>query len=284
MPDLKVVFTRGEGCAELAEALTSSARRSGEDLAETCRDHRADLLITRKATSFDLVSKAYPRDFSTSGLTGIVAAVGGGPNSRLGAAVAARLGDRLGLPVTLLSGFRNPEDAELARDALWEAAAIAPSLPRELVPMSSPSDLTASLPAGTLLVIGAPGGRWLQRQFFGTGARVLAKAPAGAVIVEAAPRRVFHVMSEPTWVGPQMRAADAIRIATGVLLPVVSEGRLIGVVDTRELARLPEDEPVAAALRSIDSARVDDPATHRIERPLPVVDDEGRLVGLLEAS
>src|SRR5919106_3525590 len=94
-----VVWTRGEGCLELAETLAGkSASRISGDLGEGCIEHRADILVTKKLPgSFDLVNVAVPVDYHPESVTSVVATVAGGPHSELAAETAAALGRSLGV-------------------------------------------------------------------------------------------------------------------------------------------------------------------------------------------
>ena len=48
-----------------------------------------------------------------------------------------------------------------------------------------------------LVVIGAPGGSWFQRQLFGAGARLQAAAPGGVLVVRQDVPRVYQAMTAP---------------------------------------------------------------------------------------
>ena len=68
---LTVVWTRGKGCLELAEALGGgdTGRVSG-DLVESCIRHKADVLVSKKLPSgFDLVNVVVPVDFEPDRVT-----------------------------------------------------------------------------------------------------------------------------------------------------------------------------------------------------------------------
>jgi hypothetical protein len=72
-----VVWTRGKGCAELAELLDrGSPTRVQGDLRTECIEARADLLVSRRLPpSFDFVSMAVPSDF----VPGTVGSIGSDP-------------------------------------------------------------------------------------------------------------------------------------------------------------------------------------------------------------
>ena len=73
------------------------------DLREACVEARADVLITKKLSSFDLVSAVVPHNVERDEIRGVAAAVGSGPNSTLAAAVAYRISTYLGIPGMLVT-------------------------------------------------------------------------------------------------------------------------------------------------------------------------------------
>src|SRR5665811_2324284 len=122
-PDVvpRVVWTRSDQCRSLAEVIAGDrSTRAGPDLAESCVESRASLLVTRRLTSFDLCSVAVPHEFSEEAVSSVVAAVGGGPHPLLAAAVAQRIADRLGVPGRAVYGHDGDEGALGARGVLSE--------------------------------------------------------------------------------------------------------------------------------------------------------------------
>ena len=100
----QVAWTRGQGCAEIADALSGgTATRIEGDLTEGCIRDRVDTLVTRKLTSFDLVPVVVPNDVDLSAVGGITVAVGEGPHSPLAVAVAARLAVTMEVPARAVS-------------------------------------------------------------------------------------------------------------------------------------------------------------------------------------
>ena len=281
----RVLFTRGDGCRELALTLGTAGPVEG-DLRAACLRQRADLLVARKLTSFGLVSVAVPHDFHRNTVGAIVAAVGGGPHSTLAALVAERLGRLLDVPASLASGSRSPREDAAAELVLTELGSVVPGLPAKVVRADSARDLVAGLAAGSLLVVGAPGGSWMQRQFFGPGRRLVVKAPAGALVVRRAPTRCFQAMEESMAFGPAMPTREARRLLRDAVAPVVEEGRLIGIVRRSALAEAPAGGTVSAVVEPAVSVR-DDEAVDAIDRiaadvdPVPVVDADGRLRGVI---
>ena len=281
----RVLWTRGDGCKELALALGEAGSVEG-DLRAACLRHRTDLLVARKLTSFELVSVAAPHGFRPAAVSGIVAAVGGGPHSMLAGAVAARLGLYLEVQTSLASGSRSPEEDAAAEAMLAEVSAVVPGLPAKVVRADSARSLVAGLPGGSLLVVGAPGGSWMQRQFFGPGRRLVVKAPAGAVVVRRAPMRCFQVMTDPMPFGPGMPVAEARRLLSTSSAPVVDDGRLVGVVQRSALATADRGAVVGAVMSAPVAVREEgtledvDLLDGGID-PVPVIDHEGRLRGVI---
>lgn len=277
-----VLWTRGDGCRDLATAL-GPARQVDGDLRAACIRARAELLVARKLTSFDLVSTAVPHEFAADRVGEVVAAVGGGPHSALAGVVASRLADSLGVPGSLASASPSAADDDGVEAILAEVGALVPDLPAKVVRADGARRLVEGFAPGTLLVVGAPGGSWMQRQFFGPGRQLVVRAPAGAVVVRRAPTRCFQVMEEPAGFGPAMPVVEARRLLEGDAAAVVDEGVLVGIVRRvvldggGTLAEVMEDpvfvreeDPVEAATALADFVSV-----------VPVVDADGRLRGVI---
>ena len=287
-----VVWTRGKGCPELAALLGEGReRRAGPDLAATCVEARADLLIARRLASFDLVPLAVPHDFDPRAVGEVVAAVAGGPHSLLAARVAERLGGALGVPTSLLAASPDERKDDAAEVALQRAGDLIGTRERRLVRAANPGAAVHALARGSLLVLGAPGGTWWRRQFFGPGHRLQVMAPAGAVVVRTSPRRCFQEMTEPAAMGEQMPVGEALRVATNAIVPVADRGYLVGLVRRRALAAAPPTATLGSLMEAPVSVRLEAPLTaaralsEGLEgAPVPVVDEEGRLCGLLELT
>jgi len=203
-----VVWTRGSGCTELASLLSlGEPVQVDDDLRSACIAERARLLVARKLSSFDLVSTAVPIDLKPELVGGVVAAVGPGPHSALAALVADRLADAIGVGGSLVSVSATPEQDESVETTLAEINALVPDLPSKVVRASGARDLVGTLPPDTLLVVGAPGGSWLQRQFFGPGRKLIVGSPGGAVAPAATDPAPARPVRPPR--GPQPGAAAA---------------------------------------------------------------------------
>jgi CBS domain-containing protein len=284
-----VVWTHGDGCSELAELLAAGEPKAADsDLRDACIRARADLLVAKKLTSFDLVGTAVPVDFDPMRVTEVVAAVGGGPHSAFGARIADRLAAVLDVPASLVYGSATDDRDGAAERTLAGLALVVPHLPGRVERVESARALVASLAPTALVVVGASGGSWLQRQFFGPGKQLVVGAPGGAVVARSAPDRCFQRMSEPEAVGVHMLVRDVLGVMTAASVPVVDDGLLIGVVRKRTLVGADPGSPVGPLVEDPVFVALDDPVDavaemieHLDHGPVPVVDQDGRLVGLI---
>ncbi len=287
-PDPRVLYTRGQGCAELADLLSYSATRVAGDLAEACLDSRADLLVTRRPPGgFDLVSVAVPIDFQPTEIKAVVAAVAGGRHSELNASLAEAIGRRLGVETFVATAYFAEAAKPEAEQTLDRVASGLPEMSRLVIGADDPTEFIAKLPERSLLILGEPGGTFLSRLFFGPGARLKAKAPAGAVMVRYSPPRVFQQMSEPVFFGPMHQAGDSLLLHNSALTAVVDNGVLVGVVRRSILESADREATVAELMEppiSIPWDRLIDELEDGWKRgagPIPVIDQAGRLIGAL---
>ncbi len=116
-----VLWTRGSGCASLAALLGGERAHKVEgELRTACIQERADLLVTRKHSSFDLIDVAVPHHFVPERISNVVAAVAGGPHSSLAARVAGGVASSLGVPGRIVTGSPSKrEDAGSPNDPRW---------------------------------------------------------------------------------------------------------------------------------------------------------------------
>lgn len=287
--DMRVVWTRGNGCSELAALLSErEPDRIKGDLVQQCIDHRADLLVSRRFPgSFDLVSVAVPLDFVPENVTRVVSAVAGGPHSFLAADTASRLGRSLDVHTEMLSAIQPGDDPSEAEELLEHIALSVPDTSGRVIEVDGIAELVESLEEGTVVVFGAPGGSWLQRSMLGPGARLRSKAPAGAIMVRSAPDRVFRWMSEPVFVGPLRLADDTLRLHQENVLAVADEGLLVGLV-RRESLQGAGAAAVGSLMEEAMSAKVDETIAEAMtleptfgRDPIPVTDHDEHLVGAL---
>ena len=286
---MRVVWTRGSGCSELATLLSEGeADRITGDLVQQCIDHRADLLVSRRFPgSFDLVSVAVPLDFVPDKVTRVVSAVAGGPHSFLAADTASRLGRSLDVEAEMLSAIRPGDDVRVAEELLDHLALSVPETRGRVVEVDGIPELVESLEEGTLVVSGAPGGSWLQRSMFGPGAKLRSRAPAGAIMVRSAPDRVFRWMGDPVFVSPLRLAYDTLRVHEEKVLAVAAEGLLVGLVRRERLVGA-GDASVGSVMEEAMSAKVDETIAEAMtleptfgRDPIPVTDHNEHLVGAL---
>lgn len=284
---MKVVWTRGKGCLELAEAIGGSdpSRLQG-DLVEGCIDERADFLVSKRLPAgFDLVNVAVPVDFDAEKVTKVVATVAGGPHSLLAAETAVSIAESLGVEAEMLSAAVDEQQIETVTEMLEQVATDLPTIGWRVVVVEGIGELVDDVDDGALLVLGAPGGSWLNRSRTGPGARLRRTAQAGAVIVRSAPDRVFRFMGDPVYVAPLRHADDTLRIHKENTLAVADEGRLVGLVRREGLMKAGA-APVATVMEDAMSVRVDGTILEARELeslfgrdPIPVTDHDEHLVG-----
>ena len=285
--ELRIVFTRGKGCRELAEVLGGDqVGRVQGDLSASCLEERADVLVSKKLPSgFDLVNVVVPVDFEPDRVTKVVATVAGGPHSVLAAETASAVASGLGVEAEMLSAARSDDGIGAAGEILDQVGAYLPDLGRRAVVVDGMAELVEELDDGALLVLGAPGGSWLNRSRTGPGARLRRTAQAGAVIVRSAPDRVFRFMGDPVYVSPLRLADDTLRIHKESTLAVADEGLLVGLVRREGLMKAGAS-PVASVMEEALSVRLDETISQARELeptfgpdPIPVTDHDDHLVG-----
>jgi len=288
----RVLWTKGNHCRALAEVLGGEgARRAEADLVASCVKAGALALVTRRLTSFDLCNLVVPHGFSPSTVKSVVAAVGSGPHSPFAAALAQLLSQRLGVPARAISGYQHPAERHQALLGLESITAAAPGLDVQPMQAPNPATMIEALPTGTLLVVGAPGGSWFQRQFFGPGARIQATAPNGTIVVKQSPTRVYQVMRPTIAFGPHMRVADARQLRSESHLIVAQEGRLLGLIPEvalhqarpdLELQDIMDDPVFLSPDEDLDQAAP--LINHHAGTALPVVDVRNRVIGAISAT
>lgn len=287
----RVAWSRGQGCLPLATHLADAlpVQVTG-DLRHSCVTQRIDLLVTRRLSSFDLVPVIVPHHLDLERVEAVTVAVGDGPHSQLAAAVGRRISTALDVPAELATVYRTPDEFPAALARLARLADSYPNLGRRAVNEPNAARLIDALTPGTLLIVGAPGGSWLQRQLFGTGHRLLVSAPGGAVVVRSAPRRCYQGAADPNGValGRHLTVREALRLMRYPVVPVVDERLLVGVVRLTTLAEADPALPIAAVMEppvAIEGIEPTSAVTHLREffdhSPVPVVDTAGYLIGTI---
>ena len=247
-------------------------------------------MVSRRLSSFDLCSVAVPSGFSVDGTTGVVAAVGSGPHSSLAAALTERIGQSLRVPARAVYAHGGSEPTEAAARIVSRIDVQFPDLSIETIGAASPEAMVQALPSGTLLVVGAPGGSWFQRQFFGPGARIKHKASGGTIVVKAAPVRVYQAMEPPTAFGPHMRVADALAVGAGDVV-VAAENKLLGVISAAALFAADADADLGELAQEAAFLSPEETIEHALDlvndtdsTTIPVVDGSGKLIGVYRAG
>jgi predicted secreted protein len=260
------------------------------DLRATCINGRVDAVVTRKLTSFDLVPVVVPQSVEVATVERIAVAVGEGPHSPFAVAVAARLGTTMAVPVAASSVYRSEDEHDATLTRLRELTLPYASVETSAVLGDSAVKLIEGLDPTTLLVVGAPGGSWFQRQIYGPGHRLTVSAPSGVLVVRSAPARCFHVATDDheSIVGPQMSVADARRVIRHSVVAVADHGTLVGVVRADELAGVDDDLTMSDVMHppvSVDAAEpvdaVEDVREFFDGSPIPVIDGSGRIIGMV---
>jgi CBS domain-containing protein len=194
---------------------------------------------------------------------------------------------RLGVGVTVASAFFQDENKSEAEAAVDRFAEEIPGAERLIIAAEDPQAFVSQLPARSLLILGAPGGSFLSRTFFGPGARLRAAAAAGAVMVRYAGPRVFHLMEEPVFVSPLHHAGDILRLHDAPVLAVVENGSLVGTVRRGSLMSAEPSTPVGDLMESPHSVRIDEilpEAGSLDDDSVAVTDGKGRMLGTLRLA
>jgi len=286
-----VLWTRGPGCASLAALLGGDRTQKADgDLRTACIRERADLLIARSFSSFDLIDVAVPHHFELERVRSVVATVAGGPHSSLAAAVAGYVATSLGVPGRIVTASPSPADDAKAETVLAGLRSSESTMSRDVVRAATAKAFVEDLPRGTLLILGAPGGSWMQRQFFGPGRKLLYSASGGAVVVRSAPRRCFQAAGPVAPLGIDMRVRDAEFMLDGRhVMPVAEVGRLVGIVRAVALNGTADETTIGEVMEPPVFLHVEDfiedaaeMATFLDGGAVPVVDRDGVLFGELE--
>lgn len=288
----RVAWTRGPGCLALAEALSDSEPIAmSDDLRRSCIANRVEYLVTKKLTSFDLVSAIVPHEVDLSSIDAVTAAVADGPHSPLAVDVAIQISAKLGIPASVATAYHTNEDRSVAEDRLDHLTAeVDHPVEHVAVASDTASTIVESLSSSTLLVMGAPGGSWFHRQLFGPGHKLVVAAPAGAVLVRSVSRRAFMDAEDPTStaLGRHLAVVDAKRVLVDPVAPVVDEGKLVGIVRKSKLENAEHDALLGDVMDPPVFVDAGEPVENASElssflegSPIPVVDDSHRLVGVL---
>ncbi len=254
---------------------------------DACVEARSDLLVAKRlSSSLDVVSQVVPDGFDPASTKHIVAAVSGGPHSPLAARIARRLGEAMDAKSLMVCAYRDDETHAEALGLIERLYSEVPGLEYRTVEADDAAGLVAQLPEQSALVVGAPGGSWLQRTFFGQGARLRQNAPAGALVAMAAPERVYQAMGDPVFVGSLREVGDILRIHGERILAVADRAVLVGVVDRETLEHSDPGTMVHEVMSEPVSVPLDAPLSEaralavRFDgEAIPVTNEAGYLVG-----
>lgn len=256
------------------------------DLTRACIGARADLLVTARASSFDLISTAVPLGIDGNvKIPVVVGAVGTGPHSPLVANLTRLIASGIGADATLVTVSTSDSEDEDALATLEALDPMAPGAGTKVVRAGSAAGLVDALPPDALLVLGAPGGPWWQRQFFGPGRRLIHRAPAGAVVAKAASPKCFQAMDEISALGRHMIGRDALQVMTGPVAAVADHGVLIGIVrrsglETLSMATVEDAMDPPVSVLAEDTIETATEVAESIDgAPVPVTNGEGKLLG-----
>jgi hypothetical protein len=256
-------------------------------LRDACIAARADFLVQRRLTSFDLVSVAVPHDFDQETVGSVVAAVSGGPHSLLAARVARKIADAVGTEAAMITVSHNQDNDTVPEEVLERIGHQVPGLTPSVVQARSAKALVATLEPNTLLIIGAPGGSWVQKQLLGPGHQIRRATPGGVIVVRSAVPRCFQKAAPGVVVSPWLRMEKARRIVGDTTAaPVVANGSLVGIVRRSALHSSPPETRVETVMEEAVFVLQDDPidvAAHLRpfleDAPVPVVDKAGNWMG-----
>jgi hypothetical protein len=288
-----VVSAPGAGCWELGQVLAGGDLHTvhRRNLRDACITAGADLLVQPRLTSFDLVSVVVPHGFHQETVGSVVAAVGGGPHSLLAARVARKIADVIGVKAAMITVARSQNDVDASQQVLDQIGDRVPGLTPSVVRARSAEALVEMLELDTLLVIGAPGGSWVQRQLLGPGQKLRHAAPGGVIVVRSAEPRCFQKTTTAPGlvVSPWLRVEDARWvIGDAPVAPVVADGFLVGIVRQDALRSAPADVNVATVAEEAVFVLIDDPLDAAADlhqflegAPVPVVDRSMRWLGSL---
>ena len=283
------VVSAGVGCCwELARVLADGDVHVAQgDLRDKCIAVRADFLVQRRLTSFDLVSVAVPHDFHPETVGSVVAAVSGGPHSLLAARVARKIAQVVGTKAAMITVSHNQDDDTVPEGVLERIGSQVPGLTPSVMKAQSAKALVATLEPDTLLVIGAPGGSWVQKQLLGPGHQIRRATPGGVIVVRSAEPRCFQKTTPGVVVSPWSRVEKARTIVGDTAaVAVVADGLLVGIVRRKALHTAPPEAEVSTVMEEAAFVLLDDGLDAAADlqpflegAPVPVIDNAGRWIG-----
>jgi hypothetical protein len=286
-----VAWTKGESNREVAEMLCDHPVRLSGNLEDACIDKRVDIVISKRFPRSSIVSSVVPVAFDADAITSVAVAVGEGPHSPLAVDIAESVADALGVPGTAIAAYQTSDQGDLARQRLDRLLGSGSSFETRILRSQDPRSIADHISKETLLVHGASGGSFIERHLTGTGNRLKSRARGCVLVVRSSEPKCFQSSVSPTpfTLAPELLVADAIQIMAHPFAPVASARKLLGIVRVETLVTADPGSSIGALIEPVAGLNRKDPirvATferdHLGPGPLPVIDDEGCLVGVIE--
>lgn len=282
---------KGESNHEVANLLCDVPVRLGGDLDDACIDMNVDVVVSKRFPRSDLVSAVVPIAFDAEAITAVAVAVGEGPHSPLAVSIAERIAESLGVTGTAIAAYQTSDQDTDARQRLGRLVASGSSFDTLALRTPDPRSIADHISKETLLVHGAGGGSFIERHMTGTGNRLTSRARGCVLIVRSSTPKCFQSAVSPTpyALAPELLVADALQVMPYPFAPVVSARKLLGLVRVETLLNADPRSSIRASIEPVTGMNQRDPlrlATFEREHfgpgPLPVIDDDGHLVGVIE--
>jgi len=287
----RVAWTKGESNHEIANLLCDAPIRLTGDLEAACIDMNVEIVVSKRFPRSDIVSSIVPVAFDADEISSVAVAVGEGPHSPLAVSIAERVADGLGVPGTAIAAYRTSNKDKEARERLDRLVESGSSLDTLALRTPNPRSIAEHITRDTLLVHGAGGGSFIERHLTGTGNRLTSRARGCVLVVRSSAPKCFQSAVSPTpyALAPELLVADALQVMTRPFAPVVSARKLLGIVRIETLVTAKPGSSIEASIEPVTGLNHKDPirvATFEREHlgpgPLPVIDDDGNLVGVIE--
>lgn len=288
----RVGWTKGESNHDVADLLCDIPIRVSGDLDTACVEMNVDIVVSKRFPRSDIVSAVVPIAFDTDAIASVTVAVGEGPHSPLAVSIAERLATTLDVPGTAIAAYRTSVQDREARQRLGRLVASESSLDTIALPTPDPRSIADHISKDTLLIHGAGGGSFIERHLTGTGNRLTSRARGCVLVVRSSAPKCFQSAVSPTpyALAPELLVADALQVMTFPFAPVVAARRLLGIVRVETLITADPGDSIESSIEPVVGLNRRDPirvATferdHLGPGPLPVIDDEGNLVGVIES-
>ena len=286
----RVAWTKGESHQEIANLLCDVPVRLNGDIDTACIDMNVDIVVSKRFPRSDIVSAIVPIAFDADAITAVAVAVGEGPHSPLAVSIAEKVAESLGVPGTAIAAYRTSPQEREARQRLGRLVAAGSALDTLSLHAPDPRSIAAHISRETLLVHGAGGGSFIERHLTGTGNRLTSRARGCVLVVRSSAPKYFQSAVSPTpyAVAPELLVADALQLMTYPFAPVVAARKLIGIIRVESLVTADPAASIEASIEPVAGLNQRDPVRlaafereHLGPGPLPVVDDDGNLVGVV---